>query len=372
MDAMLQRHCARYIYVIPDGLRELMSDISREVLRSQPKDIYTFIADYLDALIITRENARVAARLVHSLTEIATTTAIFLEETGMSRDETDNIVDAIQKTFRRSIETEESGTLENAKSEEEQVITDILTELHVSSEKAEVAALVIQGAYRRFKQRKEREAELLSGLVDWRVAARSAIHLYRKTGVTNEEANRAATLIKAAYKGYYTRKAMRKIANQHQDFQYQPSDYLREVVAAEDIETDEDFEYYQKSSEERIKSVTIDFNTVVPHVDFDTSCVQIVTPPQATGKVSTASSVAKYSLKYIFDNALDNIITSSPIMEETPEELNKTIESYVEEYMEMETPSVEGTVEEASGIEENIEVDNVKESSSAEAAGEVK
>lgn len=61
---MLQRHCARYIYVIPDGLRELMSDISREVLRSQPKDVYSFIADYLDALMITRENARVAARFI--------------------------------------------------------------------------------------------------------------------------------------------------------------------------------------------------------------------------------------------------------------------------------------------------------------------
>lgn len=58
MDVLLQRHCARYIYVVPDGLRELMSDISREVLRSQPTQLYTFIADYLDALMITRENAR--------------------------------------------------------------------------------------------------------------------------------------------------------------------------------------------------------------------------------------------------------------------------------------------------------------------------
>lgn len=62
---MLQKHCARFIYVIPDGLRELMNDISREVLRSQPEDVYTFIADYLDALMITRENARVAARSVN-------------------------------------------------------------------------------------------------------------------------------------------------------------------------------------------------------------------------------------------------------------------------------------------------------------------
>lgn len=31
MDAMLQRHNAKFIYAVPDGLRELMSDISREV-----------------------------------------------------------------------------------------------------------------------------------------------------------------------------------------------------------------------------------------------------------------------------------------------------------------------------------------------------
>lgn len=32
MNAMLQRHNAKFIYAVPDGLRELMSDISREVL----------------------------------------------------------------------------------------------------------------------------------------------------------------------------------------------------------------------------------------------------------------------------------------------------------------------------------------------------
>lgn len=77
MNVMLQRHCARYIYVIPEGLKELMTDISREVclyihlqtdainfllyfqvIRSNPNNVYNFIADYLDALLVTRENAR--------------------------------------------------------------------------------------------------------------------------------------------------------------------------------------------------------------------------------------------------------------------------------------------------------------------------
>lgn len=37
MNAMLQRHNAKFIYTVPDGLRELMSDISREVNISYKK-----------------------------------------------------------------------------------------------------------------------------------------------------------------------------------------------------------------------------------------------------------------------------------------------------------------------------------------------
>lgn len=76
------------------------------------------------------------------------------------------------------------------------------------------AARIIQRAYREFKEREAREKDLLRGIVDWRVAAKSTINLYRRTGVTFAEANRAATLIKAAYKGYYTRRVMRRLLEQ--------------------------------------------------------------------------------------------------------------------------------------------------------------
>lgn len=38
----------------PDGLLELMADMTREVLRHQPENIFEFLADYLDALCVTR------------------------------------------------------------------------------------------------------------------------------------------------------------------------------------------------------------------------------------------------------------------------------------------------------------------------------
>lgn len=76
---------------------------------------------------------------------MATTTAMFLEETGMPRDDVDNIVAAIQTTFRKSIDSEE---LEE--SEEAVVISDVLTNLRIRPEQAEVAAAIIQNAYRRY------------------------------------------------------------------------------------------------------------------------------------------------------------------------------------------------------------------------------
>lgn len=44
---------------MPQGLQEIMADISREVLRRQPMDfcIYKFIADYLNGMLQTREEA---------------------------------------------------------------------------------------------------------------------------------------------------------------------------------------------------------------------------------------------------------------------------------------------------------------------------
>lgn len=41
---------------VPDGLKQLMSDISREVLREQPENIYEFVADYLEEMTLAREH----------------------------------------------------------------------------------------------------------------------------------------------------------------------------------------------------------------------------------------------------------------------------------------------------------------------------
>lgn len=173
--------------------------------------------------------------------------------------------------------------------------------------------------YLRFKERKEREKNLLAGVIDWRAAARSAIRLYRRTGVTNEEANRAATLIKAAYKGYYTRRIMRAKVNAEQyelmkDYSDQPLDFPNYHPEVDEF-ADEEYE-----SDDKVKFVKIDYNTVIPHVAFDTKESRIVSPQgQAEihpSFVSTTSSIVKHSLNYLFDTVAEKVGTKSSMMEE--------------------------------------------------------
>lgn len=58
MNYTLQTHEGKHIFPIPDGLKELSSDIIREVLRHQPEKINEFIADYLEMMMVVRDQAR--------------------------------------------------------------------------------------------------------------------------------------------------------------------------------------------------------------------------------------------------------------------------------------------------------------------------
>ncbi|KAF7399755.1 hypothetical protein HZH68_008347 [Vespula germanica] len=84
MDATLQKHGAKHIYKVPEGLRELCTDITREVLRSQPKEMYSFIADYIDLLLITRENAKVAVKIITNILKGTHTIMNILCQTGLT------------------------------------------------------------------------------------------------------------------------------------------------------------------------------------------------------------------------------------------------------------------------------------------------
>ncbi|KAF5287698.1 hypothetical protein FQA39_LY15798 [Lamprigera yunnana] len=268
MSVLLQRHAAKYIYAIPEGLRELMSDITREVLRTQPTNMYNFIADYLDALMITRENARVAAKTVENITRIGVTIVELLQDTGMTLEEAKQVSEIMQKSFRKYVSDWEVHKIcVKTEYEEEDVVSEILEEAQLPDDICEKAAIIIQRAFRNFKIRQEKTKELLMGMIDWRVAARSTMRLYRKLDVTYEEANRAATLIKAAYKGYYTRRVMKRILEQSEEIALAKSrlayeelpftfgEYEESEREEEELYEGEEFLYKKSSKKGMVKGI---------------------------------------------------------------------------------------------------------------------
>lgn len=115
------------------------------------------------------------------------------------------------------IEGEDGDKYMGEEFEEERFVQEVLNEADIDDGARNKAARIIQAAYRKFRRRQDLEKDLFFGMVDWRVAAKHTISLYRKAGVSEWEANRAATLIKAAYKGFYTRRIMRKLLDKQNE-----------------------------------------------------------------------------------------------------------------------------------------------------------
>lgn len=318
MDILLQRHKARYIYIIPEGLRELLSDISREVLRNQPEEIYNFIADYLDALMITRENARVAAKTVENIISIGETIVALLQDAGITREEANKVSEITQKAFQQYVSDKEAHkfTLSPEPFEEGDIVTDVLEQCELAQEQQQEAATIIQRAFRIFKQRQDRAKDLLHGMVDWRVAARSTMRLYRKLDVTYEEANRAATLIKAAYKGYYTRRMMNRLLGKTKEIVECCGEHL-----AYEKEEASFWDQYEKETIEEEKQGIKDEELHVGFTQIQEEA-EVLPPSKPITPVSSARSVVS--------NALDQESIQTDIIKAPVENLDTDVSAFTD------------------------------------------
>ena len=111
MDFMLLGHRKKSLVVtVPDGLKELMADISREVLRSQPENMELFIADYLEAMLLTRELFYVAEQTVEDVIEAGIQIKELLQQCGISLPQAESAVQVIREEFRKNIPNIKSGT----------------------------------------------------------------------------------------------------------------------------------------------------------------------------------------------------------------------------------------------------------------------
>ncbi|XP_060831753.1 LOW QUALITY PROTEIN: FK506-binding protein 5-like [Bombus pascuorum] len=248
MNLVLQTHGAKHIYKVPEGLRELCTDISREVLRSQPANLIAFIADYVDTLLITRENTKVAVKVVNNILLESQAILCILYRTGFTLEQIAVAAPRIQvnfivvltacrwlrdisspfflffspslsaifllvsrsflfffisqKAFREyldEVDTQPVQACEDPTCDEKSMISirDILEATGAAREDAERAATVIQAAFRGHYERMVlSEAE---GKIQWQRAVTNTLDILRKAGATQAEISKAARLVKVIF-----------------------------------------------------------------------------------------------------------------------------------------------------------------------------
>ncbi|KAL0111929.1 hypothetical protein PUN28_013264 [Cardiocondyla obscurior] len=188
------------VYKVPEGLRELCTDIAREVLRSQPRNIYCFVADYAEALLITRENAKVAGKVVNNILLESQDIVDVLRRSGLSLERIARAAPRIQAAFRAyldAVDARAAQVCDDATCDErsEVPLQSILMATGVPLERKKHAA-IIQAAFRGYY-----EKTLLNeprDIIQWQRPSARILEILRKTGASE-----------ATYRGYYTRRNLR-------------------------------------------------------------------------------------------------------------------------------------------------------------------
>uniref|UniRef100_A0A182P045 RIIa domain-containing protein n=1 Tax=Anopheles epiroticus TaxID=199890 RepID=A0A182P045_9DIPT len=208
MNYLLHRqHSPGAVIPIPEGLEELMQDISREVLHAQPPNVITFLADYLEEKLVRRENSRVAEKIVDNVLDISLDIVAMLEAIGIDSTRAQAAVKRIREEFHRHFETKPDDERLRDTFRERDVLERLVRECHFSEQEARKASRIIENAYRTYYFRNAyQEPQEVGKDKDWRQAAKHTLCLYAQTDPTKEEMEAAARRIQVAYRAYYKRK----------------------------------------------------------------------------------------------------------------------------------------------------------------------
>ena len=191
---------------VPDELKELLFDLSKEVLREQPKDIYTFIADYLDDRLYERENRIVASKTVESVLDYSWNITALLNETEIDPKKAESAVRLIREAFSKHFEIGKPNV--DKKFEEKKLLRRLVKECGFTVDEAKSASAVIQSAYNSYFYRHVRPDLLPKGdnkETDWKDAAEVTLNLYARSGASKGEIDRAALNIMESYKKHYSK-----------------------------------------------------------------------------------------------------------------------------------------------------------------------
>ncbi|CAG4955526.1 unnamed protein product [Parnassius apollo] len=207
MNDLLQKHGCSNVFTVPEGLKELMSDITREVLREQPKNICDFVSNYLSALLITREHGVMAVRILEDLCDCRPTVSEHLIQLGLEKDTATSLAQVIKDEIENFEQKKEKEKIREAS-----ILKKILSRAQLDEEMAAKVCQIARNAYKDYWYKKKlmEQGVTMRAEEPWEVAAERTLALYKKTKPSLNELHRATERIQAAYRGYYIRRNLLK------------------------------------------------------------------------------------------------------------------------------------------------------------------
>lgn len=193
---------------VPDGLRELMADITREVLRFQPKNLEAFIADYLESMLLTRELYIISSQTVDDIVESSLQIVEILTEDGISEEKAKKSVEIIRDEFRRHVvEMEECEPLR-----EFDVMKRLVQECQLSTEQAQKATEVIESAWTFFYRQNKIKILKLTPDFGHSNAVKNTLRVYQKSKVNATDLKKSSQVLETGFQSYFRRKFQEEMA----------------------------------------------------------------------------------------------------------------------------------------------------------------
>lgn len=180
------------IVPVPEGLRELMADIAREVLRYQPNNMEAFIADYLEAMLLTRELYHIANQTIEDVMDSSCQIVEYLQKDGISQRQAESAVEVMNQEFKSHIE--EMGEDEPLK--ELNIINRLIHECKLSIDQAQKASEIIESAWCHYYQRNKHHRSKIGPDIAKHVAVKNTLSIYSKSKAKQNNLSQQASAMK--------------------------------------------------------------------------------------------------------------------------------------------------------------------------------
>ncbi|XP_077985984.1 uncharacterized protein LOC144440474 isoform X16 [Glandiceps talaboti] len=192
---------------VPNGFQNLLEGLAREVLRSQPENIYQFAAQYFDSLLRVREEEGLdPAEFGAKLQDRYYNNRAFQENIGDTSDpkqqEAATKIQAEVRGHQARKEVDQMKKEEETKQEEEEIDIDL------NDPEVEKAAVKIQAGFKGLQARKSVKEMKSEQSVEEEKKAEEEEEV--DIDLTDPEVEKAAVKIQAGFKGHIARKQVKE------------------------------------------------------------------------------------------------------------------------------------------------------------------